>query len=106
MTPKSRVLREALLRASAALEGVAKAVDGIADLEARIAILEARLGPQQGNKSGGRPFKGGLNKITKKRADGTIVTYWYAYKGGPRLSAEQVEFVRNNNGAEKHDKPA
>lgn len=27
----------------------------------------------------------GLNQITKKRADGSRVTYWYAWKGGPPL---------------------
>lgn len=27
----------------------------------------------------------GLNRVTKRKADGTIATYWYAWKGGPRL---------------------
>ncbi|MFN3312584.1 MAG: integrase, partial [Hyphomonas sp.] len=27
----------------------------------------------------------GLNKVSKKLADGTSVTYYYAWKGGPRL---------------------
>ena len=28
----------------------------------------------------------GLNSIRKKLADGSTVTYWYAWKGGPRLT--------------------
>jgi integrase len=36
----------------------------------------------------GRPNKGGAHKTTKRLADGTIATYWYAYAGGPRLLAE------------------
>jgi len=27
----------------------------------------------------------GLNRVRYRRADGTLVTYWYAWKGGPRL---------------------
>lgn len=30
------------------------------------------------------PLKG-INSVTKRLADGTRVTYWYAWKGGPRL---------------------
>jgi hypothetical protein len=30
----------------------------------------------------------GLNSITKKLADGTPRTYWYAWKGGPPLRGE------------------
>lgn len=29
-----------------------------------------------------------LNRVRKKRADGSFVTYWYAWKGGPRLEGE------------------
>lgn len=37
----------------------------------------------------------GLNRITKRLADGRSVTYWYAWKGGPRLpgSPGTTEFV-------------
>jgi integrase len=43
----------------------------------------------------------GLNQITKKRADGTRVTYWYAWKGGPRLpgSPGSPEFMAAYNAA-------
>ena len=27
----------------------------------------------------------GINRITKRLADGSSVTYYYAWKGGPRL---------------------
>ncbi len=30
----------------------------------------------------------GLNRVSKKLADGRRVTYWYAWKGGPRLDGE------------------
>ncbi|RWE81906.1 MAG: integrase [Mesorhizobium sp.] len=33
----------------------------------------------------------GLNKVDKKLADGSTVTYWYAWKGGPRLSGKPGE---------------
>lgn len=33
----------------------------------------------------GRPSKGGHHKDTKRLADGKIVAYWYAWKGGPRM---------------------
>jgi integrase len=38
----------------------------------------------------------GINSLTKKLADGTVRTYWYAWKGGPRIDAElgSPEFVR------------
>lgn len=43
----------------------------------------------------------GLNQITKKRADGSRVTYWYAWKGGPRLpgSPGSPEFMAAYNAA-------
>lgn len=43
----------------------------------------------------------GLNQITKKRADGSRVTYWYAWKGGPRLpgSPGSPEFMAAYNDA-------
>lgn len=43
----------------------------------------------------------GLNQITKKRADGSRVTYWYAWKGGPRLpgSPGSPEFMAAYNEA-------
>lgn len=37
----------------------------------------------------------GINSKRKTRADGTVVTYWYAFKGGPRLPGKpgSPEFV-------------
>jgi hypothetical protein len=38
----------------------------------------------------------GINSFTTRLADGTVKTYWYAWKGGPRIDAEPgtPEFVR------------
>jgi hypothetical protein len=43
----------------------------------------------------------GLNSITKKLADGTRRTYWYAWKGGPALRGEPgtPEFIASYNEA-------
>jgi hypothetical protein len=43
----------------------------------------------------------GLNAVTKKLADGTRRTYWYAWKGGPALRGEPgtPEFVASYNAA-------
>jgi integrase len=43
----------------------------------------------------------GINSITKKLADGTRRTYWYAWKGGPALRGEPgtAEFVASYNEA-------
>lgn len=43
----------------------------------------------------------GLNRVTKKLADGRTVTYWYAWKGGPALRGEpgSPEFVASYNEA-------
>ena len=43
----------------------------------------------------------GLNWSTKKLADGTSKTYWYAWKGGPRIDAVPgtPEFMRLYNEA-------
>src|SRR6516164_3951192 len=43
----------------------------------------------------------GINSITKKLADGTRRTYWYAWKGGPPLRGEPgtPEFVHSYNEA-------
>jgi integrase len=43
----------------------------------------------------------GINSITKKLADGTRRTYWYAWKGGPPLRGEPgtPEFVASYNAA-------
>ena len=37
----------------------------------------------------------GINSFTTRLADGTVKTYWYAWKGGPRIDAEPgtPEFV-------------
>ncbi|MCK1638530.1 tyrosine-type recombinase/integrase [Bradyrhizobium sp. 157] len=38
----------------------------------------------------------GINSLTKRLADGTVKTYWYAWKGGPRIDAEPdtPDFIR------------
>ncbi len=36
----------------------------------------------------GRPSEGGFHKTTKTLADGRRATYWYAWKGGPRLPGQ------------------
>jgi integrase len=43
----------------------------------------------------------GINSITKRLADGTVRTYWYAWKGGPPLRGEPgtPEFVSSYNEA-------
>src|SRR5215510_7359202 len=43
----------------------------------------------------------GINAVTKKLADGTVRTYWYAWKGGPPLRGEpgSPEFVASYNEA-------
>jgi integrase len=43
----------------------------------------------------------GINRVTKTLKDGTTVTYWYAWKGGPRLEGEpgDREFVASYNRA-------
>src|SRR5689334_1507500 len=43
----------------------------------------------------------GINRSTKRLADGTAVTYWYAWRGGPRLLGEPgtPEFVASYNAA-------
>ena len=37
----------------------------------------------------------GVNRVAKRLADGSQVTYWYAWKGGPRLAGKpgSPEFV-------------
>ena len=43
----------------------------------------------------------GINSITKRLADGTKRTYWYAWKGGPPLRGEPgtAEFIASYNAA-------
>jgi hypothetical protein len=43
----------------------------------------------------------GINQITKRLADGTLRTYWYAWKGGPPLRVEPgtPEFMATYNEA-------
>jgi integrase len=43
----------------------------------------------------------GINKVTKRLADGRIVTYWYAWKGGPPLRGVfgTPEFIASYNDA-------
>jgi len=43
----------------------------------------------------------GINSYTAKLADGTTKTYWYAWKGGPRLQGEPgtPEFIASYNEA-------
>lgn len=45
----------------------------------------------------------GINSKRKSLADGRVVTYWYAWKGGPRLSGEPgtLEFIASYNDAVK-----
>lgn len=52
----------------------------------------------------------GINRITKRLADGSIVTYYYAWKGGPRLPGKpgNPEFIAayNEAVAKKVQEPA
>lgn len=43
----------------------------------------------------------GVNRVTKRLADGRLVAYWYAWKGGPRLEGEpgSPEFIASYNAA-------
>jgi hypothetical protein len=43
----------------------------------------------------------GINSHTARLADGTTKTYWYAWKGGPRLQGEPgtPEFIASYNEA-------
>ena len=43
----------------------------------------------------------GINSVTKPLKDGTTVTYWYAWKGGPRLDGKpgDPEFIASYNRA-------
>jgi integrase len=43
----------------------------------------------------------GINRVTKRLADGRTVTYWYAWKGGPALRGEpgSPEFIASYNEA-------
>ena len=43
----------------------------------------------------------GINSITKRLADGSIKTYWYAWKGGPPLRGDPgtPEFIASYNEA-------
>jgi integrase len=43
----------------------------------------------------------GINSVTKKLADGTRRTYWYAWKGGPPLTGKPgtAEFIHSYNAA-------
>jgi integrase len=57
-----------------------------------------------GSQSGRAPVRirlRGINSYTTKLADGTTRTYWYAWKGGPRLTGEPgtPEFIASYNEA-------
>ena len=43
----------------------------------------------------------GINRVAKRLADGTVVTYYYAWKGGPPLRGEPgtPEFIASDNEA-------
>ena len=43
----------------------------------------------------------GLNRLTKRLADGSVKTYWYACKGGPHLNGEpgSPEFIASYHNA-------
>jgi integrase len=52
----------------------------------------------------------GINRVTKRLATGETITYWYAWKGGPRLTGDPgtPEFVASYNAAcaQKIEPPA
>jgi integrase len=50
----------------------------------------------------------GVNKVTTRLADGSLVTYWYAWKGGPRLAGHpgSPEFVQSYEGAHRQTRKA
>lgn len=50
----------------------------------------------------------GINRVTKRLADGTRRTYWYAWKGGPTIKGEPgtPEFIASYNAAVSAKKPA
>jgi integrase len=52
------------------------------------------------------PLKG-VNRVRKKLADGRVVTYWYAWKGGPRLEGlpGSPEFHASYARAHEADRP-
>src|SRR5215470_18367559 len=43
----------------------------------------------------------GINRSVKRLADGTVKTFWYAWRGGPRLQGEPgtPEFIASYNAA-------
>jgi DNA-binding CsgD family transcriptional regulator len=49
----------------------------------------------------------GINHVTKRLADGTVRTYWYAWHGGPRLLGDpgDPEFVKSYHEAHARDRP-
>ena len=49
----------------------------------------------------------GLNRVRMRLADGTITTYWYAWRGGPRLNGEpgSSEFMLSYNAAVAQKSP-
>jgi hypothetical protein len=48
----------------------------------------------------------GINSVTKKLADGTERTYWYPWKGGPRLRGEPgtPEFIASSAALSQGDR--
>jgi integrase len=50
----------------------------------------------------------GVNKVTTRLADGRLVTYWYAWKGGPRLVGHpgSPEFVQSYEAAHRQTRRA
>jgi hypothetical protein len=50
----------------------------------------------------------GVNKVTTRLADGRLVTYWYAWKGGPRLAGDpgSPEFVLSYEAAYRQTRKA
>jgi hypothetical protein len=50
----------------------------------------------------------GVNKVTTRLADGRLVTYWYAWKGGPRLAGHpgSPEFVQSYEAAYRQTRKA
>src|SRR5689334_21103298 len=72
-----------------------------------------RLRSQQTTSTNGRQFAmrvrlKGINRISKRLADGSDVTYYYAWKGGPRLEGKpgSPEFHTSYNSAIEHRRAA
>jgi hypothetical protein len=78
--PAEEWLRQALLEIRQELQEMRQEIRNLKPLP---------VGPK-----GGRPSsRGGVHRVDNKRRDGTIVTYWYAHRGGPRISEEEARRI-------------